>query len=199
MKDNLISEQGSIQPAFIGALVAAVNESSNGGALTIDSAGEVEKPEFFYENEGSVFGLSQEVVEFEEGLFVKIYEIEDSIYESLDEKDIVPTGSISIDDVEYKLGDEILTTEDKKEFFVKLIAEGDEDEADEEEGDEDESEEDEADTIEIDGQEYEVIEEEDESDGFLFYITDEDDEIQIVEDEEGAEGKIFLKKIAKNA
>ena len=197
MKETLISEQGNIQPAFIGALIGAVNEASNGGSLTIDAAGEGEKPEYFYENQGSVFGLSQEVVEFEEGLFVKIFEIEDHIYESLNVDEIVSTTSISIDDVAYSLGDEILTTEDKKEFFVQLIAEDSDESEDGDEADnEDEgSDEDEADTIEIDGVEYEVIEEEDEADGFLFYITDENDEIQIVEGEEEAEGRIFLKKI----
>jgi hypothetical protein len=194
--EKIISEQGEVQGAFIDSLIKTVNESSDALAFDIADSNKDQKVSHFYENDGNVFGLSQEVVDFgDQGLYIRIYEIEDKVFESLNESEIIPTTEIEIDDSTFQLGEEIFTTEDQKEFFVQLISENDDDESEDEE--EEISDEDEFDTVEIDGEEYEVVKEEEESDGYVLVAYDDKDELQIVENEDEAEGVIYLKKKPK--
>lgn len=174
---NFLNESGGVDESFVGAMIESINEGKL-ESLTIDAEKGSVVPEFFYENDGSVFGLTQEVIEEDGNLFVKIYEIEDVVFESLDTNKIEPTTVIEIDEQEYTLSDELYLTE-SGEVFVKLVSESDG-----------------LEKIEIDGKVYQIVEDEDEADltAFLAYDEDEDD-YTIVEDEDDAEEILFLKEI----
>lgn len=169
---NFINEDGQVNEAFVGALIESADE-----AVTETKAGEV--PEYFYENEDYLFGLSNEVIEAEDGkMYARIFELEQNIFESLDQEKVEPVKTVEIDEVVYNLSDEISLEESTGEVYVLLV------EAEEEEEDEDEN------IVTIDGVDYEIVENEEDADAQIFV----NDDGEIVDDEDEAEGVVFLKE-----
>lgn len=152
----------------------------DGVDVAIDST-----PEHFYEHENQVFAIRPEVVELEGNLYVPIYEMEDSVFESIKE-DFEPTKSVEVEGETYLLTDKIFKVED--EVLVLLVNEN---EIESEDGEEDEEQ-----VIEIDGEEYLVVENEEDADFAAFVaVSDEDELVLVEEDSEGAE-VLYLVKVS---
>jgi len=135
-----------------------------------------------YETNGNVFGLNPEVTEVDGHLYIKLHELSDELFESLEEDDEITT-SISLDDETFFLSEDVYEIDDN--FYVGLLSEVAEEEVVEESS-----------VMEIDGTDYQIVDED--SAEFVAYLKDGDEEGSYsITDESDATDQVFLAAFAE--
>lgn len=147
--------------------------------LGAEPVGEAEVPAL-YENDGMVFGLEETVYEHDDYMFVKLSELSDSAFTNIQESQAAITENVNFNDAEYGLSEDIFEIEG--EYYVGLTESVEEEEED--------------DTIlTVEGTDYLVVENDEDSD-FIAYLAEGDEgEFSIVDADDEYEYALYVKEL----
>ena len=169
----------SVSPAVANSLMESLGFEIN--ALDSDVI-----PMHLYENQGEVYGMSDDVYEYEGNLLTKIEILDESTYLTLSEANNEPLTAISYNDVTYNISETIYEVNGEYYALLENIEDAQE-----------ESEEVVTETLNIDGTDYLVCESEADADWIIFLKENEDGEWELVDEGEHSHQVYIAEEIVK--
>ena len=149
--------------------------------IGVEGVGQAEVPSL-YENNGMVFGLEETVYEHEDYMFLKLSELSDDQFSTIQESnDSTLTEEVNFNEVVYGLSEDIYEIDG--EYFVGLTEDV-------------EGEEEEEAVLTVEGIDYVVVENSEEADFVAFLAEDDNGNLTVVEEDDAYEHALYVRELS---
>ena len=150
--------------------------------IGVEGVGQAEVPSL-YENNGMVFGLEETVYEHEDHMFLKLSELSDDQFSTIQESnDSSLTEEVNFNEVAYGLSEDIYEIEG--EYFVGLTEDVEVEEEEEEA------------VLTVEGTDYVVVENSDEADFVAFLSEDDNGDLTVVGEDDEYEHALYVRELS---